>query len=123
TETQRVTRSFPLRTLAITLATMLVLDVGAGVFYVRFLRTVEADPATVVQVTETASRPAVRTPQEAVRGYFDALAQGDIERALSFGPPGGNGTMSLLEPDSHAQMPLESRPRNISVLTDDPQAT
>lgn len=116
-------RPFPLRALLVTLAVVLVVGMGAGLFYVQFLRNVEQDPDTIVEVTATATRSVLQTPQAAVRGYFEALADGDIEEALSYGPPGGSGSMLLLEPEAHAAMPVDSRPSDIEVITEDPHAS
>ncbi|MCC2592160.1 hypothetical protein LKO27_01805 [Tessaracoccus sp. OS52] len=116
-------RPFPLKAVLITLVSVMVLGVAGGLFYVRFLRNVAPDPETVVSASATASREVLRTPHDAVRGYFEALAAGDIESALTYGPPGGTGSMLLLSPENHARMPEASRPSNLTILTEDPLAS
>lgn len=116
-------RPFPLRAVLVALVTVMVLGIGAGLFYVQFLRNVEQDPDTIVEVTATASRSVLQTPQDAVRGYFQALADGDITEALTYGPRGGNGSLLLLEPEAHAAMPKGSRPSDLRILTEDPHAS
>lgn len=119
----RTRRPFPLRALLTVLVGVAVLGVLAGVVYVTFFREVKPDDQTIVSMTATASNAHITTPQEVVQGYLDALAAGDIETALTFGPPGGDGSAILLTPENHQKMATNARPTNVTILTDDPLAT
>lgn len=117
-------RKLPVRALLVLAVGVLVLGVASGVVWVSINRDTSVDPETVVQVSESAGTKA-RTPQETVQGYLDALADGDIDEALSYGPePSEDGrSHALLTPAALNVMPEEARPSDIRVLTDDPLAT
>lgn len=116
-------RPLPIRALLLLTVGILVVGVLSGALWVSFFREVPVDDDTIVGVSESA-RAEVRTPQQTVRGYLDALAAGDIKEALTFGlEPAGPGSKALLTPAAYGQMPPESRPSNIQLVTDDPLAT
>lgn len=115
-------RRLPIRALLVLAMGVLVLGVVGGAVWVGFFRDSPIDETTKVTPSETASVE-VRTPQETVRGYLQALSEGDIEKALAFGPRGAEGSRVLLEPSAYDSMPPESRPTNITITTDDPLAT
>ena len=115
-------RTVSLRVLLIAATIMIGLGVAAGVVWVTLLRDAPVDEDTLVTASETAGTT-IRTPQETVRGYLEALEEGDIEAALAFGPLAGAGSRALLTPAAHAAMPEESRPTNIAIATTDPRAT
>ncbi|RMB58247.1 hypothetical protein [Tessaracoccus antarcticus] len=115
-------RRVPARLLVVTALVVVALGITAGAVWVNLFRDAGVDDETVVTVTQT-DGALVRTPQETVRGYLGALAEGDIEKALEFGPLGGTGSEALLTPEAYGAMPEESRPRNITLGTDDPLAT
>ncbi|NHB84139.1 hypothetical protein G7085_04475 [Tessaracoccus sp. HDW20] len=69
------------------------------------------------------NRVLAQTPQEIVTEYFQALADGDIGRALAMGPRGGNGSERLLTPAAFAATRELSRINGLEILTTDPEAT
>lgn len=117
-------RKLPVRALLMLAMAVLALGVASGVVWVNLTRDTSVDPDTVVQVSESPGARA-RTPQETVRGYLEALAAGDIDKALSYGPePSEDGRSHvLLTPAALNAMPPNARPGNIRILTDDPLAT
>ncbi|MEO7588940.1 MAG: hypothetical protein ABIS84_13060 [Arachnia sp.] len=112
----------PTRVLLVVAIVVIALGIASGALWVSMFRDKGTDPNTVVVASETVGAK-LRTPQETVRGYLTALEAGDIEKALTFGPLAGTGSQALLNPASYAAMPEESRPRDISIGTDDPLAT
>lgn len=117
-------RPLPWKGAAITLGILALVGTFAGGIYALYLRPAKVDPATIVQ--PSASDTAIAsfaTPQEAVTGYLEALAAGDIATALQFGPRNGNGSAALLSTQTYGQLPAEARPSEIDVLTEDPLAT
>ncbi|MDO5736639.1 MAG: hypothetical protein Q4P15_09215 [Propionibacteriaceae bacterium] len=102
---------------------ILVLGVTAGALWVNINRDDGVDETTIVKPKES-EEAEIRTPQQAVRGYLEALARGDIEEALTFGPLGGEeGSKALLTSEAYAATPPEFRPSNIRIATDDVLAT
>lgn len=117
------TRAISLRTLLILTLVMMVLGVLGGVLWVNVLRSNEADGRTIVKPS-AGSTAKQYSPQEAVRGYLEALAQGRAEEALSYGAgPDAGESEVLLEQSSYDAMPAASRPSDIRILTEDPLAT
>ncbi len=115
-------KRLPIRGLLAVAVGVLVLGILAGTLWVSLFREVPVDDDTIVK---TSQNPGVEilTPQRVVRGYLDALAAGDIVKALTYGPRGGEGSQVLLSATAHDAMPPESRPSNIAILTEDPLAT
>ncbi len=115
-------KRLPVRGLLAVAVGILVLGVLGGTLWVSFFRDVPIDGDTIVKTSQS---PGVEilTPQQVVRGYLDALAAGDIAKALAYGPRGGEGSQVLLTAAAHGAMPPASRPDNISILTDDALAT
>lgn len=62
-------------------------------------RPVVVSPDIVVPTSAQASAPRVARGDLAVKGYLEALAAGDIDKALSYGSVGG-GSRALLVPDA-----------------------
>jgi len=120
----RPPRPFPLRALLIGSVTILALGVLVGFVYVGFLRPRAVDPDVIAKPTATASNQVrAQTPQEIVGEYFQALADGDIQRALAMGPRGGNGSERLLSPTAFAATRDLSQINGLEILTTDPEAT
>ncbi len=118
---ERERRKTPLRTLLVLAVGTVILGVVAGALWVGLYRDPVVDDQTIVKVS-TSPGAIIRTPQETVLGYLQALEAGDIALALTFGPSPGTGSDTLLTPEAHAGMPVASRPSNISVITQDPFA-
>lgn len=116
-------RKLPVRTLLLIAVGVLVLGVVGGTVWVTFFRDVPIDAETIIKVPEDEAEE-IRSPQEAVLGYFEALADGDIEAALTYGPPpASEHSHVLLTSEAYSAMPPDARPSDISILTDDPLAT
>ena len=116
-------RASPVRLLMILAVTMLILGVVGGVLWVNVNKSKDVDGDTTVKPTPGVAEELL-TPQEAVTGYLQALADGRVDDALAFGPPlTTQASTLLLEQSSVDAMPVTSRPSNISVLTKDPLAT
>ncbi|MFV0429999.1 MAG: hypothetical protein ACK5KO_11335 [Arachnia sp.] len=109
-----------LRIIVAVLLGAVVLGILGATVWVRLLRNTSTDPE--VEVTSSSIAATSSSPQELVRGYLEALAAGDIERALSFGPRAGSGSRALLTPEAYAAMPRQWRPSDITILTLDPAA-
>ena len=60
-------------------------------------RPVAVSPQIIVPTSAQASAPKVARGDLAVKGYLEALAAGDIDKAISYGPVGG-GSQALLVP-------------------------
>lgn len=104
--------------------TVALVGMTIGFVYVNFIREVPEDPTVVPKVTATASATNLpSTPQEVVREYFTALADGDIGHALSLGVPAGQGLNTLLSPEAHATTRDASPIADLEVLTEDPLST
>ena len=116
-------KPFPWRAVVLLFVLVLVAAVAAGAVYALFLRETEVDPATIVQVSEGPTAAPIRSPQDAVRQYFEALADGDIRTALSLGEVGGIGSRALLSTNAHAAMREAAPIEGIQILTEDPGAT
>ncbi len=115
---------FPLKTFVIVIALTLVLGAALGVVWVRFLRpAATAGEDTIVRPTTTSDEVGSSTAISVVEDYLGALARGDVEEALRFGPGTGVGSRALLANDAYAAMPEDARPRDIEILTTDPGAT
>lgn len=113
----------PIRAILTLAVGILVLGVVGGVLWVNFFRDTPIDETTIVKVSESGEAE-IRSPQETVQLYLEALARGDIEEALTYGPkPSEERSHALLTPTAYGSMPPESRPSNISINTDDPLAT
>ncbi len=121
-DTNSARRRPTLRVLVALTVSVVALGIIGGVLWVNVWREVPIDDATIVKVSRSPGEK-IRTPQETVRGYLEALAAGDIRKAVEFGPSPGTGSNLLLTPEAHAGMPEGARPSNINVLTDDPLAT
>lgn len=100
---------------------VLVLAVAGGAFYALVLRKPSVDERTIVKPSGSASAGNIRTPQAAVSEYLHALADGDIDKALSLGKRGGDetSTMVLLSRKAHAAMREKAPIEDIKILTTD----
>lgn len=101
---------------------VILLAVAAGVGYVTFLREPPQDPNVHIPATVTASVQIVRG-DEVVRQYLQALAAGDIDKARTFGPLGGEGSTVLLSKQVYAESLRVAPITEISVPTTDENAT
>ena len=110
------------RTLVVVAAATILLGVLGGAVWVGLQRDPAVDDQTIVKVSQSPGAE-IRSPQDAVRGYLEALSTGDIEEALTFGPSPGAGSGVLLTQQAHAGMPESSWPSEIDVITQDPLAT
>ncbi|RRD46984.1 hypothetical protein [Tessaracoccus sp. OH4464_COT-324] len=121
-EQEHARAPLPWKAAAYTLVLVLTIAVGLGYVYVKYLNTQVYDPNTLV-ITNTGPEPAKRrSPQETVRGYLEALAAGDIEKALTFGEIKGDGSRALLNPDAHRRMRQKAPITEIMVHTTDEKA-
>ncbi|WP_145952672.1 hypothetical protein [Tessaracoccus aquimaris] len=117
-------RSFPLRALLIGFVGVLVVGVLAGFVYVTYLRQRAVDPQVLAKPTGTATNQVrAQTPQEIVTAYFQALADGDIERALAMGPRGGNGSERLITEAAYATTHGKTKIANVQIRTPEQDAT
>lgn len=114
---------FPWRAVLLVFALVTALAVAGGAAYVLWLRQPEPDPDTIVQVPQGRETVRLRSPQDAARDYLQALAAGDIRTALSLGEVGGIGSRALLNSDVHARMRERAPLTDITILTEDPNAT
>ncbi len=94
----------------IVVAVALVLALIGGAVWWRFYRPIIVDVnITVPTSSAPVNKPKVEKPEEAVRGYLEALQAGDIAKALSYGPV-GPGSQVLLTPagvkESQARAPI-----------------
>ncbi len=79
------------------LAVLLVLGlVGAGIWW-RFRPVVIDGAITAPTSAAPVNKPKVGKPEDAVRGYLTALKDGDINRALSYGPVGPGSRVLLTD--------------------------
>lgn len=116
-------RTLSLRTLLVLAVTMLVLGIVGGSLWVNVFRTVGIDGETTVKPS-SGTPETLLSPQEVVLGYLQALAGGDAEKALAFGPSlSKEESTVLVEQSGYDAMPPASRPSNIRVLTEDALAT
>lgn len=123
-EPEREKRPFPLRALLAGLIGVLALGVAAGAIYVGYLRPKAFDPDTLATSSAVATNLIVtQTPQEIVTGYFAALADGDIDKALAMGPRGGQGSADLLNAAAYAASLQASPLTEVQLHTTDPEAT
>lgn len=94
----------------VALVGLLVIGLAAAGLWWRFYRPVVVDPAITVPTSAApVNKPKVDKPEDAVKGYLEALRAGDITQALSYGPV-GPGSQVLLTPnavkDSQARAPI-----------------
>lgn len=123
-EEKRQKRPIPWRNVAMLFAGVIILAIVAGAFYALVLRKPEVDPETIVSPTATDGETVrVRSPQDVVRDYLEALAEGDIDAALSMGQRGGIGSMDLLTEKAHSRMREKAPISNIQIITQDQNAT
>lgn len=115
-------RPFPWKGVVLVFSIILGLAVAAGAVYALFLRETTVDPDTIVQVTDGPTVVELRSPQDAVREYLEALAAGDIATALSLGEVGGIGSHALLDEETHAEMRERAPITDIEILTEEPDA-
>ncbi len=108
----------PLRLLLVLAVVTVLLGVLGGTVWVALHRDPGIDDQTIVRVSQSPGAK-IRSPQETVRGYLKALAVGDIDEALQFGPSVGTGSDALLTPAAQANMPAGSRPSDITIITQD----
>lgn len=101
---------------------VVLLAVAAGAGWVTFIRDPGVDPNVKVPVATTASIKLVRG-DEVVRQYLEALAAGDVEKARSLGPLGGEGSSALLTRRAYAESLKQSPITDIRVPTTDENAT
>lgn len=123
---QEVTRRrFPVKAVGLTLVLTLVVGIGLGVVWVRYLRTEQIDQDTIVQPTATTSGQTAgrESSVDVVQSYLTALSEGDVETALTFGANSATGSTVLLTNEAYAAMPEGSWPSNIQILTQDANAT
>lgn len=122
---ERSRTPFPLRTFLLVIVVTLVVGAALGVVWVRFLRpAATADGDTIVRPTTTSDEVVgSSTAASVVEDYLAALERGDVEEAMRYGPGTNLGSRILLTNEAYAQMPQESRPSNIEILTTDPGAT
>lgn len=85
-------------------------------------RPVAVSPDIVVPTSAQASAPKVARGDLAVKGYLEALAAGDIEKAISYGPVGG-GSRALLSPDALKASLAAAPITNINVTPADATAS
>jgi hypothetical protein len=85
-------------------------------------RPVAVSPDIVVPSSAQASAPKVARGDLAVKGYLEALAAGDITKAISYGPVGG-GSRALLVPDALKASLAASPITNINVTPADATAS
>lgn len=124
-EEERSRGPFPWKIVVWVFTVVLVLAVAAGAFYVLVLRTPDVDERTIVKPSGSASAGNIRTPQAAVSEYLHALADGNIDKALSLGQRGGDetSTMVLLSRKAHAAMREKAPIEDIKILTTDNKAS
>jgi hypothetical protein len=85
-------------------------------------RPVAVSSDIVVPTSAQASAPKVARGDLAVKGYLEALAAGDIEKAISYGPVGG-GSRALLVPDALKASLAAAPITNINVTAADATAS
>lgn len=114
----------PWRPLLAGALSLLLVGVLIGVSYVTWFRPSAADPDVTVKASQQATQEMrSATPHEIVTAYFDALAQGDIERALAMGELGGTGSEALVTPAAYAVTRQLSPLSDLHIHTEDPAAT
>ena len=92
-----------------------ILALVAGATWWRFLRPTVVDPAIVVPTSAApVDKPKVSRPDDAVRGYLEALRDGDIAKALSYGPV-GPGSQVLLTPAAAREAKARAPIANVDV--------
>ena len=107
-EEERSRGPFPWKMVVAVFTVVVVFAVAAGTFYALVLRKPTVDERTIVKPSGSASAGNIRTPQAAVSEYLHALADGDIDKALSLGERGGDetSTMVLLSRKAHQALSL-----------------
>ena len=85
-------------------------------------RPIAKDPNIIVPSSAQASAPKVARGDLAVKGYLEALASGDIETAISYGPVGG-GSRVLLVPEALKASLAAAPITNINVTAADATAS
>lgn len=103
---------------------VVLLAVLTGVVYVQFIRKPPVDDAVKVpDASSSASKAKVLRGDDVVRQYLAALAAGDVAKALSYGPTGGNGSQALLSKNAYAASLKAAPLSNIDVPTTDANAS
>lgn len=122
---ERPRAPFPFRAFVVVIVVTLVVGAALGVAWVRFLRpAATADDDTIVRPTTTSDEVVgSATAAAVVEAYLSALARGDVEEAVRYGPGTALGSRVLLTDEAYARMPADSRPSDIEILTTDPGAT
>lgn len=118
-EIEQPKHTLNVRTLLIGLVGLIIFGIVAGFLYVRFIRDVA--PSADVSVkpsTSTSGGPRIGTPEEVVRKYLHALADGDVTTAISMGPR-SPGEMVAITSQAYAKS-LQTHPiTDISVPRQD----
>ena len=94
-------------------AVMIVLGGVGGAAFWQSRRPVVVDPE--IPTVETTQVAGFGRGDEAVRAYLTALSEGNIEKALSYGPMGGQGSQVLLQPAAVRASMAEGRISAINV--------
>lgn len=117
-------RPLPWRPLLLGMVAVVLCGIAFGAAYVVWFRPTAADPDVTVKPSAGATQQVTTaTPHEIVTAYFTALAEGDIERALAMGEPGGAGSGALVTPKVYAVTRELSPIGNLQIHTEDPTAT
>lgn len=104
-------------------STAIVVLLGLASYYVwDHNRPVAVSSDIVVPTSAAASAPKVARGDLAVKGYLEALAAGDIDKAVSYGPVGG-GSRALLVPDALKASLAAAPITNINVTAADATAS
>ncbi len=85
---------FPVRRLLTWLVAVMLVAVGAGWAYVKFLYNPKPDTDTIVQGSQSAG-PRIERADELVRTYLTALATGDTGTAMSLGKVGSGDPAAI----------------------------
>jgi hypothetical protein len=103
------------------IVTLILLGLASYVAWDRN-RPVAVSPDIIVPSSAQASAPRVTRGDLAVKGYLEALAAGDIVKAISYGPVGG-GSRALLVPEALKASLAASPITNINVTPADVTAS
>ena len=120
-EKARVARRTKPTIWVLSIVTLILLGLASYVVWDRN-RPVSVSPDIVVPSSAQASAPRVARGDLAVKGYLEALAAGDITKAISYGPVGG-GSRALLVPDALKASLAVSPITNINVTAADATAS
>lgn len=95
-EIEVVKKPIPVSRIVMGIVAVVVLAVVAGFVYVRYFYKPGVDIGTVVPGGGQTTEVQVQRADEVVRRYLQALRDGDVEAALQYGPPAGQGSHVLL---------------------------